>query len=392
MEGIGKKQLKRNQTLNPVTNLTFTFTEHALVCKIGSFLRTCFTFSPDLAKFLSLSKMDVYQAPGINVYVEEVAYVKPLLPQEKFIIWSEDLAEELWAKINDIKIRIPKTSNTIEKFISAIVNLTKGTAYEKYVSFEFTFKETATSCEYYMTYKCAETTKFWSDIILQWSPAIIRIVGMKESKLSYEHSKGEYVELYVASILKIPPPDAPLATTSENLDYNFYPTAKSMIDALNTVISKCSSVLNSKPIDRSLFGLDDNGMCTFTKHSKFDVTLSTYLTQMLQLTNTSTSQTGSAFFIMPTATREFLYVHTDMLDSHSYNSETDVLRVINNDREVNEKVMVSFSNLYYYPISARYLSNIQIRITDNHSDEDLPFALEVTCLLHFRRCNNHPFS
>src|SRR3981189_1797474 len=165
-----------------------------------------------------------------------------------------------------------------------------------------------------------------------------------------------------------------------------------MIDALNTVISKCSSVLNSKPIDRSLFGLDDKGMCTFTKHSKFDATLSTYLTQMLQLTNTSTSQTGSAFFIMPTATREFLYLHTDMLDSHSYNSETDVLRVINNDRAVNEKVMVSFSNLYYYPISARYLSNIQIRITGNHSDEDLPFALEVTCLLHFRRCNNPPFS
>ena len=62
MECIGKKQLERNETPTPVTNLTFTFTEHALVCKIGSFLRNCFTFSPDLAKFLSLPTIDVYQA------------------------------------------------------------------------------------------------------------------------------------------------------------------------------------------------------------------------------------------------------------------------------------------------------------------------------------------
>ena len=95
---------------------------------------------------------------------------------------------------------------------------------------------------------------------------------------------------------------------------------------------------------------------------------------------------------MPSEVREFLYVHTDMLDSRSYNNEANVLRVINNDRAAGEKVLVSFQNLYYYPISARYLSSIQIRITDNHSDEDLPFTLEVTCLIHFRRCSNHPIS
>ena len=376
-----------------MTNITFTFTEHTLRYKIDSTLRTHFSFSLDLVKFLSLPEMDIYQAHDTSYYfVGEITYVKPIPPMEKFTIWPEDLTEELWAKINDIKIHIPKTSNTMEKFTSAIVNLTKGTAYEKEVSFKFTYQETATSYEYYVAYKSAETTKFWFDVILQWSPAIIRIVGMKEGKLSYDYSKGEYLELYTGSILKIPPPTAPLATISENLGYNFYPTAKSMIDALNNTILKCSSILNSKPIDKSLFGLDVNGMCTFTEHSKFSVTLSTYLTQLLQLTNTSTSQTGTAFFIMPSSTREFLYVHTDMLDSHCYNSESNVLRVINNDRAVNEKVMVSFPNLYYYPISSSYLSSIQIRITDNHSDKDLPFALEVTCLLHFRRCNNHPFS
>ena len=388
MECIGKKQLERNQTPTPVTNLTFTFTEHALVCKIGSFLRTCFTFSPDLGKFLSLPKMDVFQAPGINVYAEEVAYVKPLLPQEKFIIWSEDLTTELWVKIDDVKIDIPKTSNTMEKFTSFMLNLTKGTVYEKLVSFEFRYEDKAKEYLYYVGYKCTEACK---PMKLEWSKGIYGIAELRDKVLTYEYSKGEYARLHTGTIFKLPPSAAPLATISENLGYNFYPTAKSMIDALNNIIWKCSSILNSKPIDKSLFGLDDNGMCTLIEDSKFSVTLSIYLMQLLQLTNTSTTQTGRAFFIMPTATREFLYVHTDMLDSHSYNSETNVLRVINNDRAVNEKVMISFPNLYYYPISARYLSNIQIRITDNHSDEDLPFALEVTCLLHFRRCNKPPF-
>ena len=66
---------------------------------------------------------------------------------------------------------------------------------------------------------------------------------------------------------------------------------------------------------------------------------------------------------MPAALREFRYISSDMLESHSYNNEGNVLRFINNDTTGTEKVMVPFVNLYYYPISARYLSNIQIRIT-----------------------------
>ena len=127
-------------------------------------------------------------------------------------------------------------------------------------------------------------------------------------------------------------------------------------------------------------------------NEKFGVTLSPYLLKKLHLKNTDTNQIGTSLCMMPAALREFLYIYSDMLDSHSYNNQSNVLRVINNDTTGSEKVMVPFVNLYYYPISARYLSNIQIRITDNFSDEDLPFTREVTCLLHFRRCNNHPFS
>ena len=57
MEAIGKK-LEEGIT-KPVTNITFTFTEHALIYKIDSTLRTCFSFSLDLVKFLSLPAMDM---------------------------------------------------------------------------------------------------------------------------------------------------------------------------------------------------------------------------------------------------------------------------------------------------------------------------------------------
>ena len=140
-----------------------------------------------------------------------------------------------------------------------------------------------------------------------------------------------------------------------------------------------------------MFSLDENGHCIFTLHLKYCIVLSSYLTRLLHLTNTIAPHKGSAFVVMPTAVREFLYMYTDMLDSRSYNNEANMLRVINNDRAAAEKVLVSFQNLYYYPISARSLSSIQIRITDNHSDEDLPFTLKVTCLIHFRRCSNHHF-
>ena len=93
---------------------------------------------------------------------------------------------------------------------------------------------------------------------------------------------------------------------------------------------------------------------------------------------------------MPSATREFFYLYTNIISSHTYSGAINMLRVINNNTALpNEKIMISFPHFYYHPISQLYIPNIQIRITDNHTDLVLPFQKEVTCLLHFRRCNNH---
>ena len=114
VEGIGKQQ--DEGTTQRVTNIKFAFKEHVLHYQIVSTLRTCFTFSQDLVEFLSLSESDVYQAPSINYYHDDLAFVKPLLPCEKYIIWPEDLTDELWVKIDDTKFDIPKTSNNEEVY------------------------------------------------------------------------------------------------------------------------------------------------------------------------------------------------------------------------------------------------------------------------------------
>ena len=190
----------------------------------------------------------------------------------------------------------------------------------------------------------------------------------------------------------LPKEQSILQTISESLSYNFYPTGKQLINELNNIILNCTSILNSKSINSSLFSINSDLKCSFIAHPQYTIELSKYLLNLLHLTNTTTTQTASSVFIMPASVREFLFINSNMSDSQTSKNETNVLRVINNNREAHEKVLASFTNLYYYPVSTRYLTNIQIHISDNHSTEDLPFTLEVTCLLHFRRCSNRPFS
>lgn len=386
MTGITKEYVEGRP--KPITNLTFTFKEDKLSCTIDSTHRTYFSFSPDLVKFLTLTTTEVYQDPYQNKFTDEISFKMPILPKDKFLIWPLEIEEDLWVQFGDLKIDIPRKSNTMVKFERFIGNMSNNTQYESIISFNLRHREIIGAYQYNFTYKFMKT----SDIkLISWSPAIIRMLGFSNIALNYETKQGEITGFIEGNISKIAPYVATLPYTKA-LGYNFYPTAKTIIDALNKVISDSCGILMSKCLDKHLFSVGEDGVCTFEAHAKIGVKISSYLLKLLHLPNTDATHKGTAYCVMPAASREFLYVHSDMLDSNNYNNGNTVLRVINNDRAVNEKVMVSFPNLYYYPISGRYLSNIQIRITDNHSDEDLPFALEVTTLLHFRQCNNPHFS
>src|SRR5271167_2046583 len=371
----------------PITHPRLKFIDdNVLECVFNSAARTSLIFSPDLAEFLTVQ--DAYQPPDRPYYYKmNIAYTKPILPKDRVVIWPDNMEEELWVQLGDLKIDVPKTTNSIKKLELYFKNLTTGTKYEHLFNFRLIPTEKAEHYDFRLSIEFLQ--EFPETVYVHFSPALRQVLHFGYLALEYPQYHSNFRE-WASKILKVAAPYSPLVVHSDKLPFNFYPTPKSMIDAINELILKSSAILNSKPIkDTSLFSLDDKGVCIFTEHDKIGVVLSPYLNKLLHMRNTNTSPTGSALFVMPSATREFLYVHTDMLDSRSYNNESNVLRVINNDGAVNDKVMVSFQHLHYYPISVRYLSNIQIRITDNYSDEDLPFALEVTCLLHFRRCNNH---
>ena len=260
--------------------------------------------------------------------------------------------------------------------------------------FKLSYTETDRAYEYDLSLSyCNPHCNNHNGIDIKWSPLLKRMLGLTDQRLDFTHTgkASIYTSIQKGTIPKLSPFIKALPVT-DNLGYNFFPSAKSLIDSLNALIAKSSSILNSKPIDKPAFSLNENEVCTFTEHPKFNITISSYLMKRLRLKNTDTTNTGTSLFIMPTATREFFYIRTDIINSQNYNSGGDVLRVINNDRAVNERVLISFQNFHYFPISARYLSNIQIRITDNHTEEDLPFDREVTCLLHFRRCSSLPSS
>jgi hypothetical protein len=185
-----------------------------------------------------------------------------------------------------------------------------------------------------------------------------------------------------------------------NIPHNYYPSADAFCEALNTVIMSVvekyttKKVLADKPVFRmEKFNTADNignsitGKCVFTPLPFFKITLHPFILKLLKLENTEEQHTGTTIVVMPTATREFFYLYTNIIASHTYSGAVNILRVINNNTTTpNEKIMLSFPHLYYHPISQLHIPNIQIFITDSYTHFTLPFQKEVTCLLHFRRC------
>ena len=134
--------------------LAFSLTDTVLVIDINSPHRVNILFSKHLQRFLSLKVTDIFQSPYHAHFVQELKYIKPTLPKEQYILWTSDTQEEdLWLQLNDLKISIPKTSNTIEKFASTLATITNGTPYENVVTFAFSYRNYTEKYTYVLSYK-----------------------------------------------------------------------------------------------------------------------------------------------------------------------------------------------------------------------------------------------
>jgi hypothetical protein len=159
---------------------------------------------------------------------------------------------------------------------------------------------------------------------------------------------------------------------------------------LNTLCKKnIQSVMDQQLNERrvnDIFTIQ-RGYCSFHEIEDFEISISNYVLNVLKLENTEQSNVAKRPVELMSANRPYLNVYCDAVAPHLVNSEEyPLLRVINNNVGLNEKAMLEFQNLHYYPVAKRYLTNINTYITDHFIADPLPLTHTVTLLLHFRPC------
>ena len=94
--------------------------------------------------------------------------------------------------------------------------------------------------------------------------------------------------------------------------------------------------------------------------------------------------TGTLAVIMKTYKRNHLYVH---LDYHDINKQTShLIKVLPNSAGIDEKLQLTFSDPHDYSVAKRFLSTINMYITDSYFDGILHFDHDIAFALHFRKC------
>jgi hypothetical protein len=197
---------------------------------------------------------------------------------------------------------------------------------------------------------------------------------------------------YIAfPILKFDPVVPVQIEDTLHLTFNYYPTPKSLIENLNNIIlshineklDKC----NVPDVASKAFSLDATDICTYTPIAECTVKLGDFMLKLLHLTDTTETNTAKYPMQLPSAIREMLYVHANIISWHFVNQDQrPLLRVINNSAKDGEQVMLSFPFLQYHPVARKFFSNIHTYITDSFSAEPLEFTKTVSYLLHFRQC------
>ena len=141
-------------------------------------------------------------------------------------------------------------------------------------------------------------------------------------------------------ILNLTSNEAKLDNDTFYLSYNYFPTASSLVENLNKLVlshinNMHEQAEDSKVLKTSVFLLDAGDICSFVSVPNFKIGLSTFLLNVLKLENTDRSNTATLPSRLPSATREQLYVHSNIVEGHLINNdEQQLLRVINNSATV----------------------------------------------------------
>ena len=121
-----------------------------------------------------------------------------------------------------------------------------------------------------------------------------------------------------------------LETVSFYLSYNYFPKVSSLIENLNTLaVDHVNNMIDhaedSNAIERRIFALDNTDICSFTAVPNFTLNLTSLLLNILNLENTEQSNTARVPARLPTATRQQLYIHSNIVGGHLINNDEQQL-------------------------------------------------------------------
>lgn len=370
-----------------------------------------FRFSPDLIKFLSLEHTEIESHSRIHNQEYHtgsllVNYKQPML--EIFPVTIPESREfAMWFEIRGHgRYYLPAKAFKFSELPKIFDDIFKGDGYDSYLKLSFKYIE---KNEKYMWALRAETLKPMDDIVFHFSRGLLLYLGTSTSdfwiNFPCKRKVPFHMVLKMGILYKYIPTEKDL-TYYTKFPYNYFPSPQAFCDALSsTIMNLANTYTDAELMEFPLFTIENiqkantiggqvaPGRCIFTPHPNFTITIHPFILKLLHLTKTDTQEIGSQPVILPTATREFFHIFTNIIHSHGASGAINKLRVINNNTSLlNEKIMIAFQHLYYQPVSQLSITNIQINITDHHTDLILPFQKEVTCLLHFRRCKTFAFT
>jgi hypothetical protein len=181
---------------------------------------------------------------------------------------------------------------------------------------------------------------------------------------------------------------------SKRLKNNYYPDISSLVKELNEAVAVCNvDIANqrmSSTVPHAFFDVHQD-VVKFSGKEGFTVLLSTNLLKMMHLPSSwlINSVTGTQAVVMKSYRRSHFYIHLDCLDYHYINNNvSDLLKIVPNNAAIDEKLQLTFSDPHYYTVAKRYLSTINMYVTDNYFDGMLQFDRDIAYTLHFRQCHS----
>jgi hypothetical protein len=366
--GMHKLSLKIN---NDDNSLVISSTIHRTRMKVE--------FSEQMKKFLSIKEENVIIGFSGEDISTTIAIVKPEdIVDKTTLLFTPMTKGYIWFFINLSKIELPLmhwSLHQINDAIQCVIDENKYNFKLYYSSIEELIVEFAEE-------QNVSPTMAFSDLI--------GINDDEKERVIENSTSFKYYSFTIANPAEDVENDYESTFT---LPFNYYPTPDSLIQSLNTSCKEYIHQLinqqhSEQEIVHEIFTIDDQEKCTFTPVGYFNIKISSYLLNVLSLSNTYEKNVGSSPVTLVSPIRPFLHVCGDIVSPHLLNSdEYPLLRIINNNASEHEKVMISFPSLHYYPVCRRYISKIRTFVTDHFSTDSLPFKYTVTYLLHFRQCH-----